>query len=144
MKQRLGFVFLVLPFLNFAGGCAGTHAPSASNDSPQQLYTVTATSTAFYVHSPRQGGLDQLLPKDTLLRLIRYSPTFAKVALLDGPTGFVLTDDIAPCQRSVSAGTVARPAFASAPQAPAEVPDVPSRVPEQPLPEFEPAPLPSN
>jgi len=146
MKQRLGFVFLVLPFLIFAGGCAGTHAPSASNDSPpqQRLYTVTATSTAFYTHGPRQGGPDQRLPKDTLLRLIRYSPSFAKVALLEGPTGFVLTDDIAPSQQSVSVGTVARPALAASRQAPAEVAEVPSRIPEQPLPEFEPAPLPSN
>ena len=147
MKQRRGLVFflLLLPFLSFAGGCAGTHSPSANKDSSaQQLYTVTATSTAFYTHSPRQGGPDQRLPKDTLLRLIRYSPSFAKVALLEGPTGFVFTDDIAPCQRSVSAGTVARPALAASAQAPAEVADMPSRVPEQPLPEFEPSPLPSN
>jgi hypothetical protein len=144
MRPRQLLVLLCLPLLNLAGGCAGTHAPSANNDSPQQLYTVTATSTAFYTHSPRQGGPDQRLPKDTLVRLIRYSPSFAKVALLEGPTGFVLTDDIAPCQRSVSVGAVARPALAASRQAPAEVAEVPRRVPEQPLPEFEPAPLPSN
>jgi hypothetical protein len=143
MKPRPGFVFLLLlPFLNFAGGCAGVHPPLANHDS-QQLYTVTATSTAFYTHSPRQGGPDQRLPKDTLLHLIRYSPSFAKVALLEGPTGYVLTDDIAPCRRTVTVGTATVPALAGSPQTPADVAEVPSRVPEPPLPEFEPPPLPA-
>ncbi len=143
MKQPSRFVFLViLPFLNFASGCAGTHSPVANGDSAR-LYTVTAASTAFYTHSPRQGGLDQLLPKDTLLRLIRYSPSFAKVALLEGPTGFVRTDDIAPSRQPVFVGTSTRPALAGSPQTPAAVTEVTSRVPEEPLPEFEPPPLPA-
>lgn len=145
MKQRRGFVFLLLlfPFLNFAGGCAGGHSPQANNGSAQ-LYTVTATSTAFYTHGPRQGAPDQRLPKDTLLRLIRYSPSFAKVALVEGPSGYVLTDDIAPSRQPVFVGAAPRPAFAGSPQTPADVIDVPSRVPEAPLPEFEPAPLPAQ
>jgi hypothetical protein len=139
-----GFRFLILlclPLLNFASGCAGVHFPAANNSS-SQLYAVTATSTAFYTHGPRQGGPDQRLPKDTLLRLIRYSPSFAKVALLEGPTGYVLTDDIAPSQQPIPVNA-RQPALAAAAQT-AEVAEVPSRVPEPPLPEFEPSPLPGQ
>jgi hypothetical protein len=144
MKQRPGFVFLLfLPFVNFAGGCAGVNSPVTNIDS-QRLYTVTATSTAFYTHGPRQGSPDQRLPKDTLLRVIRYSPSFAKVALLEGPTGFVLTDDIAPSRQPAVVEASRRPTLAAATQMPAEVAEVPSRVPEQPLPEFEPSPLPAH
>jgi len=143
MKPRRGFAFLLLlPFVNFASGCAGVHSSAANNDSPH-LYTVTATSTPFYTHSPRQGAPDQLLLKDTPLRLIRYSPSFAKVALVEGPTGFVRTDDIAPSRQPVFVGTPTRSALAGSPQTPAAVTEVPSRVPEQPLPEFEPPPLPA-
>ncbi len=133
---------LFLPFVIFASGCAEVHFPAANNASPR-LYTVTATSTAFYTRSPRQGGPDQLLPKDTPLRLIRYSPSFAKVALTEGPTGYVRTDDIAPSRQPVFVGTSTRPALAGSPQTPAAVTEVPSGVPEQPLPEFEPPPLPA-
>jgi hypothetical protein len=144
MNQRRSFVFLLLlfPFLNFVGGCVGIHSPVANNDSPH-LYAVTATSTAFYTHGPRQGAPDQRLPKDTLLRLIRYSPSFAKVALLEGPTGYVLTDDIAPSRQPVVVGAAPRPAFAGSPQTPADVAEAPRPVPEAPLPEFEP-PLPAH
>jgi hypothetical protein len=143
MKQPSRFLLLLLPFLNLAGGCAGVHSPLANHDS-EQLYTVAATSTAFYTHGPRQGAPDQSLPKDTLLRLIRYSPSFAKVALPEGLTGYVLTDHIAPCRRTVTVGTATVPALAASPQTPAEVAEVPSRVPEAPLPEFEPTPLPAH
>lgn len=142
MKSLRSFVFLpLLALLNFAG-CSGLHFPAANN-SPAHLYTVTAASTAFYSHGPRQGGPDQRIPKDTLLRLVQYSPSFAKVALLEGPTGYVRTDDIAP-YRGPAPAAAGWPGFTAAPQRPAEVAEVPSRVPEPPLPEFEPPPLPAQ
>lgn len=140
--SRLLGLLLLLPFLSFAGGCAGSHSSAANNNSAE-LYAVTAASTAFYTHGPRQGGPDQFLPKDTLLRLVRYSPSFAKVALLEGATGYVRTDDIAPSRQAAPFAAL-QPISPVSSQTPAEVAEVPGRVPEQPLPEFEPAPLPAQ
>jgi hypothetical protein len=141
LPRDLGLL-LLLPFLNFAGGCAGSHSPAANNNSGQ-LYAVTATSTAFYAHGPRQGDADQFLPKDTLLRLVRYSPSFAKVALVEGATGYVRTDDIAPSRQPAPSAAL-QPVAAVSSQTPADVAELPGRVPEQPLPQFEPAPLPAQ
>src|SRR3954468_17372465 len=93
---------LLLGFSLFAAGCADFHLPVVSNG-PSPLYSVTASSTAFYSHSPRQGTPDQEIPRDTLVRLARYSPSFAKVTLVDGQEGYVATNDIAPSAHTAAA-----------------------------------------
>jgi hypothetical protein len=133
----------LLALLNVAAaGCAKLHRPVSQNDSAR-FYAVRAASTAFYAHGPRQGNPDQQLPRDTPVRLLRYSPSFAKVALMDGLEGYVATDDIISSQPPAPV-TTQTTSMKTASVTSVEIPQTPGPVPEPPLPEFEPTPLPAQ
>jgi hypothetical protein len=125
-------------------GCSVFHStPTAGSKAGEKLYAVTTTSTAFYRYSPRQGqGPDKSIPRDTQMKLIRRSPGFCKVQLVDGEQGFVANDDIglAPATLLASNDAPVKPA-ASSSEWRAEIPEPRSTVPEPPLPEFEPTPI---
>lgn len=128
-----------------ASGCAGLRSTStALAKAGGTPYAVTTDSTAFYRYSPRQGqGPDKTIPRDTQMNLIRRSPGFCKVQLVDGEKGFVANDDIAPASAPLLASSNSAREKPTAPSAEwhAVIPEPRSTTPEPPLPDFEPTPI---
>jgi hypothetical protein len=132
-------------------GCASRHEKFDANGvsaRSERFYMVTSETAPFYVYSPRQAsGPDQMLTRDTPLKMIRRSFGFCKVELVDGKKGFVANDNLAPgTGKLVTAAdnnSSPQPAEAESAAYRAEMPQ-PRPAPSQPpLPEFEPTPLPS-
>ena len=93
-RSRIAVVIVTTLTLS---GCAQWSArhTSAAKAKPDALFIVTAETTPFYQHRPRQGhGPDRQLPKDTLLTVIRHAFGYSKVQLADGHKGFVANDDL--------------------------------------------------
>lgn len=89
-----GSAIILLLFTGLSA-CGGKSRALRLSDS--QVFAVTADSASFYRYGPQQGnGPDQFLPKDTLMTVIRPSFGYCKVQLLDGPEGYVASDDIRP------------------------------------------------
>ncbi len=61
-----------------------------------KLYSITAVSAPFFRHGPQEGRQpDKILPKDTLVKLIRPSFGYLKIQLVDsGQQGYVASEDI--------------------------------------------------
>ena len=141
--KAIGGILYCLFLANF--GC-GSFRSAQKENSAEKLYAVKAESTAIYYHSPRQGhGPDQVLARDTQMKLIRFSSGFCKVKLLTGEAGYVANEDIAVAPADLVAASntsSASPAIATNSAWRAEIPEPRSSAPEAPLPQFEPTPLP--
>ena len=67
-----------------------------NNENGQPLYVVNADYTPFYRLGPQQAnGADQSLPKGTLVSLLSKNFGYSRVQLINGPNGYVATDDLA-------------------------------------------------
>ena len=103
------------------------------------LFIVTAETTPFYRHGPRQAhGPDRELTKDTLLTVIRHAFAYSKVQLDDGQKGFVANDNLTCASDTLIAATSDSPSQPE--EAPPPTPEVtlPSA---DAAPELEPTPL---
>lgn len=140
--RLIGAILPCLLLINFACGCASFRS-ARSGKSAEKLYAVTAASAPFYSHSPRQGiGPDKTIPRDTAMKVIRFSSGFCKVHLLSGEEGFVASEDIASAGARVGASlNDPSQSLASSSAWRAEIPQPRSNAPEAPLPEYEPAPI---
>lgn len=76
-----------------------------------KLYAVGVEKTAFYRFGPQQGnGPDQVLPRDTLVRLVRNSFGYSKVVVEEsGQQGFVASEDLTVASASLIAAATATP-----------------------------------
>jgi hypothetical protein len=140
--QAILLFCVLLAFLE--SGCA-SHRSAARSPAPQNLYIVTADSTPFYRHSPRQGsGPDKDIPRDTSMTLIRRSSGFCKVQLADGEKGFVASDNIRPAAGTLvasNADTHTEKPVASSGEWRAALPEPRVSAPEPSLPVSEPTPI---
>ena len=125
------------------GGCAIFRSAHGGR-SGDKLYAVRTESAPFYFHSPRPGSTpDQTIPRDTPMKLIRFSFGVCKVRLLSGEQGYVRSDDIWSAPTNMIASLDTPPAaLANSSAWRAEIPQPRMDAPEPPLPEFEPTPLP--
>ncbi len=90
-------------------GCALTQRNILNASDGAKFYAVTAEKAAFYKFGPQQGGgPDLMLPRDTIMILIRPSFGYCKVHLASGQEGYVAHEDI----------KVAPPALVAAANAP--------------------------
>ena len=106
------------------------------------LFIVTAETTPFYRHGPRQAhGPDRQLTKDTVLTVIRHAFGYSKVQLADGQKGFVANDNLIRASDTLIAAT-----SDSSSQAQEDLPQTPEvTLPSaDPAPELEPTPLPES
>jgi hypothetical protein len=76
-----------------------------------KVFAVTAESAAFFRRGPQQGRQpDQMLPRETLVKLIRPSFGYSKVQLVaSGEHGYVATDDIKPASSALLTSTTSSP-----------------------------------
>jgi hypothetical protein len=126
-NQTAGILVAIVLF----AGCSKSDPNHAAATTSRKVFAVTANSADFYHFGPRQGGgPDKKLEKGTLLTLIRPSFGYCKVKLSDGEQGFVSTEEI-------GAASAALVAAATAP-----VESRGARFRLEPLPEFEPTPIP--
>lgn len=77
-----------------------------------KVFAVTADSAAFYRRGPQPGRQpDQMLPRETLVKLIRPSFGYSKVKLVaSGDEGYVATEDIKPASPTLLASASSTPA----------------------------------
>jgi hypothetical protein len=86
---------LALTAILALSGCALTHRNILHASDGEKFYAVTAAQAPFYKFGPQQGGgPDQMLPRDTLMVLIRPSFGYSKVHLTNGQEGYVASEDI--------------------------------------------------
>jgi hypothetical protein len=136
-----GFFIGVLT-IALSAGCANLQS-AASGIGASKLYAVTADSTAFYYYSPHQGsGPDKTLLKETPLKMVRSSFSFCKVQLMTGEEGFVAIDDVGVAAPDLIAATYFPARKITATHLRAESPEPRLNAPPEPLPEFEPTPIP--
>ena len=76
------------------------------------MYAVGVEKTPFYRYGPQQGsGPDEELPRDTLVKLIRHSFGYSKVAIAaSGQQGFVASEDLTVASAALIAAASATPA----------------------------------
>lgn len=86
-----------------------TITPPKTRDA--KVFAVTADSAAFFRHGPQPGREpDQMLPRETLVNLIRPSFGYSKVKLVaSGDEGYVATDDIKPATSTLLASAASSP-----------------------------------
>ena len=139
---RTAFLALSLFAIAWGSGCA--HSGSTATTPPPKLFAVTAEWTPFYYYGPSQGGgPDKTIPRDTPVKLIRASFAFCKVQLLTGEQGYVARDDIGKAPTDVIDATMAPPKpITTASRLRAGSPEPRPDTPFEPLPEFEPTPIP--
>ena len=94
--------------LGIAGGlvaACGTEQGATAGARIGKVFAVATEETSFYRYGPQQGnGADELLPKDTLMTLIRPSFGYCKVQLLTGnKQGYVASEDISPARPTLLA-----------------------------------------
>ena len=126
--------------VELCSGCESTGSPRRAAATGANFFIVKVGSTPFYRLGPAQlNGSDMILPKDTLVTLVRPEIGWSKVKLGSGDQGYVANDDL----------TVA-PAAAIAAVNPPSVkrsrtiqvdPDSSFSLPE-PSPDIEPTPIP--
>lgn len=141
------FVCATLVATTLIAGCSTGGSSSGSTAADSRLFAVAVDSTAFFRYGPQQGkGPDTMLPRDTIVTILRPAFGYSKVELKDGQVGFVATMDI----RHASADLIA--AANSRPKPPRTTEQFginssnPSlQAPPEPLPEIfpEPTPIPS-
>jgi acylphosphatase len=140
---RIAFWALSFLIIALASGCAHSAATAAAK-SPGKLFAVTADTTPFYHYGPSQGsGPDKTIPRNTPVKLIRSSLGYCKVQLLTGEQGYVARDDIGKASADVIAATLA-PAnpITTVSRSRGDSPE-PRLNTFEPLPEFEPTPIPT-
>ena len=146
MKPGMAFrlILITVGLVGLQSGCSLFHSARRSQ-SGQRFYAVRTESAGFYFHSPRTGlGPDKIIPKDTLVTVVRSSFGLSKVRLVSGENGYVKSDDIAPASPALVNPMETQPSatLANSSAWRAEIPQPRMDLPEAPLPEFEPTPLP--
>jgi hypothetical protein len=92
---RRKLLLLALSAILGLSGCALTRKNILHASDGEKFYAVTAAKASFYKFGPQQGGgPDQVLPRDTLMILIRPSFGYCKVHLANGQEGYVASEDI--------------------------------------------------
>lgn len=125
-------------------GCSQMDPNHPVSTSVGKFFAVTAESADFYRFGPQQGnGPDKKLDKGTLVTLIRPSFGYCKVKLSDGEQGFVANENIGRAPDSLVAATNA-PARPPNARFRLDSPDPRLVTPPEPLPEFEPTPIPGE
>lgn len=111
--SRLAAAAFVFSLLLAGCSAADKKAPAVTTSAKTdgKLFAVSANSAAFFRHGPQAGREpDKMLPKETLMKLIRPSFGYSKVALVaTGEQGYVASEEIAPA-------STARLASVSAPK----------------------------
>ena len=94
-------------------GCSTSRAVISKVTSAEggKMYAVGVEKTAFYRYGPQQGnGPDAELPRDTLVKLIRNSFGYSKVAVAaTGQQGYVASEDITVASAAMIAAATATP-----------------------------------
>ena len=141
MNSKVRVVVLQLLALAVVAACSKVSSPSKAAANGGKFYAVTAESTSFYRYGPQQGnGPDKKLDKGTLMTLIRPSFGYCKVKLTSGEQGFVASEDVGVASASLIAATNAPPRETV--KFHLDSPDPRFAMPPEPLPEFEPTPIP--
>jgi hypothetical protein len=126
----------------FFAGCSKSGPNRAAATTSGKVFAVTTDSADFYHFGPQQGnGPDKKLEKGTLLTLIRPSFGYCKVKLSDGEQGFVAKEDIGVASDALVAAANA-PVLSRNARFRFDSPDPRLVMPPEPLPEFEPTPIP--
>ena len=101
---RRAVVPLALCLALFAG-CKSTDKPAQSTTKATRLFAVTVDSAAFFRHGPQQGrDPDLMLPKDTVVKLIRPSFGYSKIQVVaSGLQGYVASEEIGPASSTLLA-----------------------------------------
>jgi hypothetical protein len=137
-NQCAGALVLIVVFV----GCSKSDPNHTAATTKGKVFAVTADSADFYHYGPQQGsGPDKKLEKGTLLTLIRPSFGYCKVKLSDGEQGFVATEEIGAASDALVAAASA-PAQSRNARFRFDSPDPRLVTPPEPLPEFEPTPIP--
>lgn len=141
MNWKNQWADLAVAIVVFAG-CSQIEPNLSAGAAKAKRFAVTAESADFYHYGPQQGnGPDKKLDKGTLLTLIRSSFGYCKVKLPDGETGFVAKEDIGTASDALVAAANA-PADSHKTRFRLDSPDPRLVAPPEPLPEFEPTPIP--
>jgi len=142
MESGARRALLALSFLaiTLGSGCAQSTSTAAAKP-PAKLFAVTADTTPFYKYGPSQGsGPDKTIPKNTPVKLIRTSFGYCKVELMTGEQGYVARDDIGKASAEVIAALAPSRTVTTSSRSRAE--PEPRLNTFEPLPEFEPTPIP--
>ena len=75
------------------GGCAGAREVFAPGEAPEYL---VVRESALYRRGPAQPGRPDRVAAQEIVRLSARDPDYAMVALEDGRTGFMATEDLRP------------------------------------------------
>ena len=125
-------------------GCSKSKLNSASGRGGEKFFAITAETADFYYYGPQQAsGPDKKLEKGTLMTLIRPSFGYCKVKLLTGEQGFVANEDVGVASNALIAAATSPPPSRSA-RFRLDSPDPRLVMPPEPLPEFEPTPIPDQ
>lgn len=131
-----------LAFLAFAS-CTQLGFNSRISGTDGKFYAVTPESTAFYRFGPQQAsGPDQKLTKGTIVTLVRPSFGYCKVKLSNGELGFVANEDLGVASADLIAA--ANPPAHRETRFRFDSSDPRLVAPPEPLPEFEPTPIPDQ
>lgn len=123
-------------------GCSKSDLNHAAATTRGKVFAVTADAADFYYFGPQQGsGPDKKLEKGTLLTVIRSSFGYCKVKLSDGEQGFLAREDIGAASDALVAAANT-PVESRQTRFRLDSPDPRLVAPAEPLPEFEPTPIP--
>jgi hypothetical protein len=143
MSWKNDLAGLLAALVGFAG-CSKLDPNHPASTVAGKFFAVTTESTDFYRFGPQQGsGPDKKLEKGTLVNLIRPSFGYCKVKLSDGEQGFVANEDIGRASDALVAAANA-PARSRNARFRLDSPDPRLATPPEPLPEFEPTPIPEE
>lgn len=142
MKLRKFFpVACAFALLAFFAACS-TAQKGASTD-PSRLFAVAVDSTAFFKYGPQQGkGADSMLPRDTIVTILRPSFGYSKVELKNGQLGYVATMDLRRASADLIAAASSTPKPRASREPRADPADPRLQAPPEPLPEVFPEPTP--
>ncbi|MGB8355174.1 MAG: hypothetical protein WCD79_14850 [Chthoniobacteraceae bacterium] len=81
----------------FNTACSSSTPPPPTSATGPVRYIVTADTTAFYKYGPAQAnGADMQLKKGSEVVMLERHYGYSRVQILDGDSGYIPTDDIAP------------------------------------------------
>ena len=81
--------------VGLCGGCESTDSLKPAAASGAKFFIVKVDSTPFYRFGPAQfTGSDMILPKDTLVTLVRAETGWSKIKLTSGDQGYVANEDL--------------------------------------------------
>jgi hypothetical protein len=92
-------------------GCKSADKPAQSRTRATRLFAIAVDSAAFFCRGPRQGRApDLMLPKDTVIKLIRPSLGYSKIQVVaSGLQGYVASEEIKPASSTLLAAATAPP-----------------------------------